>query len=148
LTIRKITIYTDGAARGNPGASASGFMIYEAEKLLHKHEEYNGVATNNFAEYKAIKLSILWCLSNLDVSDATFELYSDNELAIRQLLGKYKIKSAHLKAVNEEINELLKKFKKIEFKNVKRENIYIKAVDRNLNILLDAREKSGATESI
>ena len=50
-----IEIYTDGAARGNPGASASGYVIYDPSgRQLAKNTIYNGIKTNNQAEYIAI----------------------------------------------------------------------------------------------
>lgn len=138
---RKITIYTDGAARGNPGPSASGFMAYEGRKLLHRHAEYNGNETNNYAEYRALLLALSWCSSNLG-HDCSLELYSDNELVVRQLNGVYRIKSGKLRPINDEIRIIVGKFSKVQFSNVRRENIYIKAVDRSLNQLLDARLKT------
>jgi ribonuclease HI len=136
---RKFRVYTDGAARGNPGPSASGFMVYEGEKLLKGHSEYNGIATNNYAEYKAVLIALKWCIANINTNESLIELYSDNELVVRQLNGHYKIKSESLKPLHEEIKELLGRFKKVELGNVKRENIYISAVDRSLNELLDQK---------
>ncbi|MDE1823627.1 MAG: reverse transcriptase-like protein, partial [Candidatus Micrarchaeota archaeon] len=50
-----LTIYTDGASRSNPGESASGFQILDenSRQLLEK-AFYNGIRTNNEAEYIAI----------------------------------------------------------------------------------------------
>jgi ribonuclease HI len=141
-----VVIYTDGAARGNPGPSASGFMAYEGKKLLKRHAEYNGNATNNLAEYNAVLLALKWCLSNLDAKDSSLKLYSDNELVVRQINGRYKIKSKKLKPFNEEIKGIAVKFKSVSFGNVRRENLYISAVDRALNRLLDARLKPDDTK--
>jgi ribonuclease HI len=137
---RKITIYTDGAARGNPGPSASGFMAYEGKRMVKAHAEYNGNSTNNYSEYKAVSLALGWCASNMDAAECTVELYSDSELMIRQLNGAYKVKSQALKPLNEQINRIVGKFRLVKFGNVRRENIYIKAVDRSLNVLLDERD--------
>ncbi|MGI0100271.1 MAG: ribonuclease HI family protein [Candidatus Micrarchaeaceae archaeon] len=135
-------MYTDGASRSNPGHSASGFMIYEDDKLLHKHFEYNGVSTNNYSEYKAVLLAFMWCLGLKDSDMLHIKLYSDNELVIRQLSGKYKMKSEALKPLNSEIAALMDRFKHVELMNVRRENAYISAVDRALNELLDKRLKN------
>jgi len=112
-------------------------MIYENGSLIHKHFEYNGVSTNNHSEYKAILIALEWCAANTDPTKTSLELHSDNELVVRQLNGEYKMKSASLKPLNEKIRKLAAKFKSAEFRNVRRENIYIKAVDRALNVLLD-----------
>lgn len=142
----KLTIYTDGAARGNPGPSASGFMAYREGSLVHRHFEYNAIATNNYAEYKAVLLALRWCASSGGGSGLSIELYSDNELVVRQLRMEYKIKSKALKPLNDEIKDLANRFKGVVFKNVPRENMYIAAVDRALNELLDRIQKSGGKE--
>ena len=47
----EITIYTDGASRGNPGNAGIGIIIYDSEgQALKKDNEAIGVATNNVAE--------------------------------------------------------------------------------------------------
>ncbi len=142
-----MTIYTDGAARGNPGKSASGFMAYDpSDGLVGKYAEYNGRATNNFAEYRAIELALDWCSRLGGAQDTDVVLYSDNELVVRQLNGKYRIRSESMAAINRRVSRLMEAFRSIELRNVRRENIYIKATDRMLNQLLDdieAREKTG-----
>ena len=144
-----MVVYTDGAARGNPGPSASGYMIYENGKLLKSHAEYNGIATNNYAEYKSILIALKWCASHFDdLSDISIELYSDSELVVRQFNREYRIKSKILKPMNYEINELAMKFRLVKFTNVKRENPYISAVDRSLNLLLDGTPKSGTSKKL
>ncbi len=119
-------------------------MIYEDKKLVKRHAEYNGIATNNRAEYRAVLLALEWCSSNLDVKESSFVLYSDNELVVRQINGRYKIRSKTLKPMNSGIKRIIEGFRDIEFKNVRRENMYISAVDRSLNSLLDAVEGQGA----
>ena len=55
LYFMKLTIYTDGGARGNPGPAAAGVVIKnEAGKILAAYGEYLGKQTNNFAEYSAL----------------------------------------------------------------------------------------------
>jgi ribonuclease HI len=133
-----IEIYTDGAARGNPGPSASGFIVLEEGKLLNEQSVYNGQATNNYAEYNAVILALGWCIENFhEPGCIDIELYSDSELIIRQLAGRYKVKSEDLAPLNEKAVELIHKFKSVKLNNVPRGNLHITEVDRNLNILLD-----------
>lgn len=145
---RKLIIYTDGAARGNPGESASGYMIKNQNgTIFREHFEYNGTATNNYAEYNAVLIALQWCSSSLDkVSELELELYSDNELVVRQLNREYKIKSKTLLPLNRKIEETAKKFRLVVFKNVRREDRNISAVDKALNLLLDKRLKSVEAE--
>ena len=51
----KMTIYSDGGARGNPGPAATGIIIKnEAGETVAAFGEYLGEQTNNFAEYSAL----------------------------------------------------------------------------------------------
>lgn len=140
---RKLTIYTDGAARGNPGHAASGFMVYEEDgRLASKDAQYIGKTTNNHAEYMAIILALKWCTTETDANVLSLAVYCDNELVIRQLNGEYKIKAKGLRPLYDEVKVLSSTFRGVKFNNVRRENAYISAVDRSLNVLLDERLKS------
>jgi ribonuclease HI len=133
-----IKIYTDGAARGNPGKSASGFSIYSGKKLVKEKAEYNGICTNNVAEYKAIISALAWVSENIEApANSEVELYSDSELVVRQLTGKYKIKSESMRKLSLEVMGLVRKFSKVTFHNLPREHPGIKMVDKRLNELLD-----------
>ncbi|MCL5434048.1 MAG: ribonuclease HI family protein [Candidatus Marsarchaeota archaeon] len=131
-----IFVYTDGASRNNPGISASGFAVFNNDKLIYKKSIYNGVQTNNFAEYTAVISALKWCKKNIG-TDVDIILYSDSELVIKQLIGKYKVKSFNIIKLNYTAKELIHEFKSIKFKNVLRSNYYISMVDNDLNILLD-----------
>ncbi|MGC8648996.1 MAG: ribonuclease HI family protein [Candidatus Micrarchaeia archaeon] len=137
----KVYVYTDGASRGNPGRSASGFAIYNStDEIIKDAAIYNGIKTNNYAEYNAIILALTWCKNNLDNSTEII-LTSDSELVIKQINGVYKIKSLILKQLNEEVLALAKFFKSIKFRNDLRTNPKIAYVDKKLNFLLDSIEK-------
>jgi len=143
----EVVVYTDGAARGNPGPSASGFMAYEGDRIVMKKFVYNGEATNNYAEYAAIRLALEWCVGNLkDLEHRNVKLYSDSELVVRQINGHYKVKARALLSMNGAIKELEPKFGRLLFLNTGRETEGIQRVDTQLNILLDKMEKDGAQE--
>ena len=115
-----ITLYTDGAARGNPGPSASGYMAHRDGKVVSKHFSYNGVETNNYAEYRAVILALEWCRDSLkDPKETDIRLYSDSELVIRQINGRYKVKSGKLMEMNGIVRTLASHFKKLEFVNTR-----------------------------
>ena len=133
-----VRVYTDGAARGNPGPSASGFLVEIEGGDSFEHEEYNGKATNNFAEYRAIILALTWCGKNLKGPDRLgLELYSDSELVVKQINGLYKVRDRKLRPMNAEVQRLALQFHMAVFKNVRRTNPKIASVDRRLNTLLD-----------
>lgn len=143
----EIVIYTDGAARGNPGPSASGYMVYESNRIIMRHFVYNGEATNNYAEYMAIRLALEWCTRNLKgLARRGVKLYSDSELVVRQINGHYKVRSKALLRMNRAIRALAPKFGELEFMSTGRETEGIKRVDRQLNILLDRMARQGTQE--
>ncbi len=138
----QITIYTDGASRGNPGSSASGFIVYLNGRQAAKEAAFNGKATNNFAEYNAVILAMKWCMENIKPHrESALALYSDSELVVRQLSGQYKIKAKKMQELNAEARALSKNFASVSFSNLPRSERHIVAVDRHLNSLLDSIEK-------
>ncbi len=136
-----ITIYTDGASRGNPGISLSGYIIFRNSTLIKKGIIENGIATNNFAEHNAIYNSLKWCSENVEnLKKYDIVLYSDSQLAINQLNGAYKIKNIKLKALCSKTMALIDKFKSLKFINVRRSDSNISEVDSMLNEHLDMIE--------
>lgn len=98
--MKKIIIYTDGGARGNPGPAGIGVVIIDEKgKTLKEISEYLGVATNNFAEYEALirALSAVRELFGEKIKKLSVEVRMDSELIIRQLQGLYKVKEKTLK---------------------------------------------------
>ena len=133
-----VKIFTDGAARGNPGNGASGFDIYEGSMLKKSFVKYNGICTNNFAEYTAIILALKWCRKNLKHDDE-IEIVSDSLLVISQITGKFKVKSPSIMPLIEEVARLRSYFKSIRFSHVNRTNSGVANVDRKLNLFLDKK---------
>jgi ribonuclease HI len=135
----KVMVFTDGASRGNPGESASGFAAYVGgNDVPELHVHYNGKATNNYAEYMAIILSLEWCRRNIKECNALeINLYSDSAVAINQINGVYKIRSENLIPLNTRVKALVENFRKVSFSNLPREDRRISLVDRALNRLLD-----------
>ncbi len=139
----KLLIFTDGASRGNPGKSASGYAIYDSQyNLIEERAFYNGIATNNEAEYLAIIKALEAAGRAFDYA-VEIELYSDSRLAINQLAGNFRIKSPKLKELNKRAKELLSKFKGYRLVNPRRNEEHISKVDKSLNVLLDKIEKKG-----
>ena len=138
-----IKVYTDGAARGNPGESASGFMVYDsAGAVIESRAIYNGRKTNNYAEYNAVIEALEWCKANLRAPAATeIMLFSDSQLVVRQLNGRYKVKADGIAELHRKAATLAKGFRSVTFTNLPRENTNIRKVDRMLNDLLDGMDK-------
>src|SRR5205807_1985894 len=99
--ISAVKLYADGGSRGNPGPSASGYVILNmADKLLTKDGLYLGITTNNQAEYRALKLGLE---KALNLNARTVEVYMDSLLVINQMKGIYRIKNSELLPVHRAI---------------------------------------------
>lgn len=117
--MREISIYTDGASRGNPGPAAIGVVIKnEWGENLKTISKSIGEATNNVAEYQAL---IEGLKEAVRLKPASLKIYSDSELMVKQLKGQYKVREPHLLSLFEEAKRLLSTLKKWEVIKVKRE---------------------------
>ena len=135
-----IYVYTDGASRGNPGRSASGYSIFGVNgKPLSRLSFYNGMRTNNEAEYLAV-IAALGKAAEISGKDEEVVLRSDSELVIRQLNGEYKVRDSKLKGLNADAKRLMKGLRSCRLENVRREDRHISEVDKDLNRLLDCLE--------
>lgn len=89
-------LYIDGASRNNPGPAGAGVYILKNNKLAEKGGFYLGKKTNNQAEYLALLLGIFYLRERVEKND-TVLVVSDSELLVKQLQGKYKVRSVKLK---------------------------------------------------
>jgi ribonuclease HI len=128
-----LSVYTDGASRGNPGKAASGYIIYKDQKEFCRDFRYIGFATNNEAEYKAI----IMALEKAKDVDGEVKIFSDSELVIKQLTGQYKVREPRLKDLYDMAKDVEKAFSKISYTHLHREDRIISEVDAGLNKLLD-----------
>jgi ribonuclease HI len=138
---KKITIYTDGGSRGNPGPAALGVYF---ESLDKKYGEFLGQKTNNAAEYEAIifalkKAKQLIGKKNADKTE--IEIKSDSQLIVSQLNGEFKLKEENLWKYFIEIWNLKQAFKRIFFSYVSREKN--KIADTILNETLNSHARKG-----
>ncbi|MDD5127053.1 MAG: ribonuclease HI family protein [Dehalococcoidales bacterium] len=130
----KATIYTDGAARGNPGPAAIGVVIKDEQNTVVAHiSQRLGVTTNNQAEYRAL---IAGMQKAIALGAQEVEIRSDSELMVRQLTGAYRVKNAGLKPLYEQAKKLLTQFHRCTFVNIPREQN--RAADALANQALDA----------
>ena len=101
----RLTIFTDGVARGNPGDGGFGVIIKGRDgNLLEEIGGYLGVTTNNFAEYSGLVAALK---ASLKYQTAHIEIYSDSQLVVRQLNGLYSVKSESLLPLHKEARRLM-----------------------------------------
>ncbi|MBD3318423.1 reverse transcriptase-like protein [Candidatus Woesearchaeota archaeon] len=131
----KLILYTDGGARGNPGPAAIGIVLMDPGKgVLEEVGEYIGETTNNVAEYRALLKGLELALQH---ECTELDVYSDSQLLVRQLLGEYKVKAAHLKPLFAEIQKKAEQFTSIAFTHVLRDHPGVSHADRLVNDALD-----------
>ena len=103
-----LKINTDGGARGNPGPSASAFVVTCENKIIYTGSKYLGKTTNNIAEYTAVVLAVNWLKENYAKHNCDkVAFYLDSELVVKQLNGTYKIKNKELIKLSTEVKSLI-----------------------------------------
>lgn len=129
----ELLIYTDGGSRGNPGPSAAGFVIQDAqERLLFEGGKYLGITTNNQAEYQAVKFALE---KAYEIGARRLSFRLDSQLVVNQLNGIFQIKNRDLWPIHQSIKEVVKRFDKVSFTHVRRE--FNKEADAIVNKILD-----------
>lgn len=129
-----VIVYSDGGSRGNPGPSASGFVIMDQpDHVVDSGGMYLGITTNNQAEYHGVRLGLE---RTLELGARTVDFRIDSLLVVNQMNGVYKIKNRELWPIHERIRELVAEFDKVTFSHVKRE--FNQLADGMVNKILDA----------
>jgi ribonuclease HI len=129
------TIYTDGAARGNPGPAAYAFVIQRPGQSDVEENRRLGEATNNVAEYTAL----IKALERAKESGGRrLTIHSDSELMVNQMNGAYKVKNAGLLPLYNEAQRLARDFERVDIRHIRREEN--SRADQLCNDALDGME--------
>ena len=131
-----LTMYVDGASKGNPGPAGIGIVIYNNDdQFVGKVSSYIGKKTNNQAEYVALIRAMLIAIY---FKTKFLKIRSDSELVVRQLLGEYQINNSQIKKLYDKVMELKKQIP----------NFKIEHVMRNFNERADYLAKKAADKKI
>jgi len=131
-----LTMYVDGASKGNPGPAGIGIVIYNNDdQFVGKVSSYIGKKTNNQAEYVALIRAMLIAIY---FKTKTLKIRSDSELVVRQLLGEYQVNNSQIKKLYDKVMELKKQIP----------NFKIEHVMRNFNERADFLAKKAADKKI
>jgi ribonuclease HI len=133
----KLTIYSDGASRNNPGHAGLGVVVKDGNKTVAEIAEYLGKTTNNVAEYMAFIRGLEEALA---LGAKEVNCYADSELLVRQLNGDYKVKNEGLAPLYHHAVALSKKFKSFSVEYIPREKN--KAADALSNQAIDDHHAS------
>lgn len=91
-----LTLFVDGASRGNPGAAGVGVYAYTTDPAQPLFELgcFLGKATNNVAEYAALALGLAHAKTISNVSK--IRVFADSELLVKQVNGIYRVRHPEL----------------------------------------------------
>ena len=119
MKIKRVIIFTDGAARNNPGPASIGAIIRDTEgNSINSISRPIGNTTNNQAEYRAVIAALEYALRS-GVSQV--DMYSDSELIVNQLNGQYRVKEATLKPLYQRVKQLQIQLESFKITHVPRE---------------------------
>ena len=103
-----LRLHVDGASRGNPGQAGFGIHVTAPDgSEVAALFGYLGTATNNVAEYQALLHGLRFALAR---GASAVEVFSDSELLVRQIEGRYRVKHPGLQPLHREAQSLLARF--------------------------------------
>jgi ribonuclease HI len=114
---KSVSIYIDGAARGNPGPAGAGVVLKEGAKTVKMLYKYIGDTTNNIAEYSAVISGLQEAIA---LGYINVRLYLDSELVAQQLKGDYRVKNSNIKPLFEKVIKLINNFEDIKIIKIDR----------------------------
>jgi len=124
----------DGASRGNPGPASYAVVLRDPQgKIVLELAKNIGRETNNVAEYFALLAALDYATSH---NISALRIRSDSELLVRQMQGRYKVKSADLKPLHERAAKLARQLQYFAIEHVRRE--LNRDADALANVALDS----------
>lgn len=135
LTIAHI----DGGSRGNPGPAGYGVLLEDDRgRVIDRLSRFLGRQTNNFAEYSALVAVLDYALVH---GLPSLQVYSDSELLVFQIKGKYKVRNPSLRPLYERALAMIRALKGFRIEHVRREQNH--EADRLANQAMDGGMHKG-----
>lgn len=139
---QNISLYCDGASRGNPGDAAAGIHIIDTEskEVLYQKGIALGKKTNNEAEYESLIQgiqSVTELAKQEGYSVDRLNIFMDSELVCFQIQGKYKVKKENLKPLHAKAKDNLAHFENWSITPIPRKEN--SQADRMANLALDGK---------
>jgi len=130
-----LRIHVDGGSRGNPGDAGFGVHVADADgHVVAELYGFLGRATNNVAEYQGLLHALQWAVAR---GEKRVYLFSDSELLVRQIEGRYRVKNADLRPLYEKARILMTRLAEVKLTHVPREQN--READALANRALDER---------
>lgn len=133
-----LVFHIDGASRGNPGPAA--YAVVAEDAAGHPVAAFSktlGRTTNNFAEYQALLAALRYALEQ---KHPDIKIFSDSELLVRQIQGRYKVNHEDLKPLYAQALEMIGELGNFSIRHVPREQN--READRLANEALDGTAKN------
>src|SRR5580658_10432533 len=131
----------DGGSRGNPGPAAYAVVLRDPNgKIVLELAKCFGRDTNNVAEYYGLLAALDYATTH---GITALRIRSDSELLVRQMQGRYKVKSEDLKPLHERASILSRQLKYFVIEHVRREQN--RDADALANIALDSGPVNSAS---
>ncbi len=123
---KHVVLHTDGGARGNPGVSGVGAVLFDhTGKVLREISKFLGKKTNNYAEYSAVIVGlemVMKYFGKAECKNLVVTVRMDSELVCKQLNNEYQIKEETLFPLFIHIHNLLVAvFSDVTFEHIPRE---------------------------
>ena len=119
----------DGGSKGNPGPAYGSFHIqpWTGKSGVTERLQF-GAGTNNEAEYLSLIASLRFLLAFLagqgqDPGETTVEIRGDSQLVLRQVKKQWKAKDKRMRALRDEVLQLLDRFERVVVTEQPREKI-------------------------
>ncbi len=136
----ELELFTDGGSRGNPGPAGIGVVLRQpVTGYEEEYCRYLGAATNNVAEYQALVDGLRLARER---GGRHVALFADSELLVRQLLGRYRVKSPDLLPLFEQAGREIAELESFRVSHIPRERNT--QADRLANRAMDEGTGKGA----
>jgi ribonuclease HI len=109
----------DGGSRGNPGPAAYAVVLRDPDgRIILELAKKFGRDTNNVAEYYGLLAALDYATTH---GIKALRVRSDSELLVRQMQGRYKVKSPDLKPLYERALKMTRQLQYFVIEHVRRE---------------------------
>jgi len=109
----------DGGSRGNPGPAAYAVVLRDPDgRIILELAKRFGRDTNNVAEYYGLLAALDYAVTH---GIKALRVRSDSELLVRQIQGRYKVKSPDLKPLYERALKMTRQLQYFAIEHVRRE---------------------------
>ena len=131
----KVSVYTDGGSRGNPGVAGAGSVVYGSggETLAEVAYVVGQKSSNNVAEYHGL-LRGLEAAQEFGATEV--EVFMDSKLVVEQMSGRWKIKHPDMADLARQARSLAAGFASVTYTWVPRAKN--KKADELSNVAMDA----------